>query len=110
MYCVDDRSWRVGSETTRLRYSANDSTRRLRVKSSRTAEPSSTSKSLTTEEPAEEPPAEEPPMEEPVEVGVSAITMNVSPTQEPGVSLAETRRRLRAGMIGRTQSRWHLAS
>ena len=36
MYCVELRSWRVGSANASARYSENDITRRLRVKSSRT--------------------------------------------------------------------------
>src|SRR4051812_37604169 len=39
MYCAAERSWRVGSVTTSWRYSENDRTRRLRVKSSRTLSP-----------------------------------------------------------------------
>src|SRR5262249_18038562 len=69
MYWVDDRSCRIGSETTRFRYSANDSTRRVRVKSSRTARPSSTRRARTTDDPVED---------DPVEIDVSAITLNVA--------------------------------
>src|SRR5689334_17800202 len=47
MYCVDERSCRAGSATTRFKYSANDSILRLRVKSSRTAVPNPTRRSLT---------------------------------------------------------------
>src|SRR5262245_13117039 len=47
MYCVDERSWRVGSANASARYSENDSTRRLRVKSSRTAAFNSSSVSFT---------------------------------------------------------------
>src|SRR6185503_20278581 len=72
MYCVDDRSWRSGSATTRFRYSANAITRRLRVKSSRTEWPSSTSRSRTAVEPV---PGSLP---EPDGVGVSTITLTVS--------------------------------
>src|SRR5688572_28591612 len=93
MYCVDDRSWRDGSATTRLRYSANDIARRLRVKTSRTAWPSSTSNSRTAVEPAgaepagaepegAEPAAAEPAAAEPAGpagMRVSTITLTVSP-------------------------------
>src|SRR5215510_1951692 len=77
MYCVDDRSWRVDSETTRFRYSANDITRRLRVKSSRTAWPSSTSSSRTAGDP-EPGPAPGPAPGTDCVGGVSTITLTVS--------------------------------
>src|ERR1700690_186296 len=47
MYCVDDLSWRSGCSNTSARYSVYDITRRLRVKSSRTASPRPTSDCLT---------------------------------------------------------------
>src|SRR5712671_5126572 len=47
MYCVELRSWRVGSVKASARYSENAITRRLRVKSSRTDWCRPTSVSLT---------------------------------------------------------------